>query len=135
LREYLTTQMVEELQTPGRHADGNGLYLYIDPSGARRWIWRGRIHGKRSDLGLGSARIVTLEEARTKARDILRTLNDGDKPTMGRARRRARDPLIATAIEVVELFTAWVSDNTPASRRALGKARDRLYRELSKDGA
>ncbi len=33
----LTKKLVENLG-PGRHGDGNGLYLVVDPSGARRWI-------------------------------------------------------------------------------------------------
>ncbi|MEC9103894.1 MAG: Arm DNA-binding domain-containing protein, partial [Pseudomonadota bacterium] len=35
----LTKKLVENLQA-GRHGDGNGLYLVVDPSGARRWIVR-----------------------------------------------------------------------------------------------
>ena len=33
----LTKKLVENLG-PGRHGDGAGLYLVVDPSGARRWI-------------------------------------------------------------------------------------------------
>ena len=36
-------------------ADGNGLYLRVDPSGSRRWMLRTIIAGRRCDLGLGSA--------------------------------------------------------------------------------
>jgi hypothetical protein len=35
----LTKKLVENLGA-GRHGDGNGLYLVVDPSGARRWIVR-----------------------------------------------------------------------------------------------
>lgn len=35
----LTKKLVENLGT-GRHGDGCGLYLVVDPSGARRWIVR-----------------------------------------------------------------------------------------------
>ncbi len=38
----------------GRHADGNGLYLVVDPSGAKRWLLRTMIQGRRRDIGLGS---------------------------------------------------------------------------------
>ena len=31
----LTAIAVKKLTAPGRHADGNGLYLLIDPTGAR----------------------------------------------------------------------------------------------------
>lgn len=52
----------------GRHADGGGLYLAVDPTGARRWvfiIWRDR---KPTEMGLGSVvQGVTLAIARNRA--------------------------------------------------------------------
>ena len=54
----------------GRHSDGGGLYLVVDPSGARRWafiIWRDR---KPTEVGLGSAvQGVTLAIARARAEE------------------------------------------------------------------
>ena len=52
---------------PGRHADGNGLYLFVQPTGARSWVQRLVIRGRRRELGLGSIELVTLAEAREKA--------------------------------------------------------------------
>lgn len=40
----LTKALVRTLG-PGRHADGNGLYLVVDSSGARRWIVRVTVKG------------------------------------------------------------------------------------------
>ncbi|MDE2904601.1 MAG: Arm DNA-binding domain-containing protein, partial [Acidobacteriota bacterium] len=39
---------------PGKHADGNGLYLYVQPSGTRSWIQRLVIRRRTRELGLGS---------------------------------------------------------------------------------
>ncbi len=36
----------------GRHADGDGLYLLVKPSGARSWLLRVQQEGKRRDIGL-----------------------------------------------------------------------------------
>ena len=52
---------------PGRHADGNGLYLFVQPSGTRIWIQRLVVRGRRRELGLGSVALVSLAEARLKA--------------------------------------------------------------------
>ena len=52
----------------GRYADGNGLYLHVDPSGARRWVHRLVIRGRSRGLGLGSYALVSLAEARELAR-------------------------------------------------------------------
>jgi hypothetical protein len=50
----LTPMLVRKLNEPGFYADGNGLYLKVDKTGAKRWVQRIVINGKRSDLGLGS---------------------------------------------------------------------------------
>lgn len=65
--QALTAMQVKQAKQPGKVADGNGLYLVVDPSGAKRWIQRIVIHGKRRDLGLGSVGLVSLAEAREKA--------------------------------------------------------------------
>lgn len=38
----------------GRHADGDGPYLFVKPSGARSWLLRVQFMGKRRDIGLGA---------------------------------------------------------------------------------
>lgn len=65
---------------PGRHTDGGGLYLVVDQSGARRWLLRIMVHGKRRDFGLGSFPVVDLEEAREKAIDYRRIVKSGGNP-------------------------------------------------------
>ena len=73
---------------PGRHCDGNGLYLYVQPSGARSWVQRLVIRGRRRDFGLGSVQLVTLAEAREKARANRKLAREGGDPLA--ERRRAR---------------------------------------------
>lgn len=63
----LTAVGLRSLRAPGRYADGNGLYLFVDDSGAKRWILRTVIAGKRRDLGLGSLQVVSLADARLEA--------------------------------------------------------------------
>ncbi len=67
----LTKKLVGNLSA-GRHGDGGGLHLVVDPSGARRWIVRVVVKGQknkkggplRTGFGLGGADIVTLNQAR-----------------------------------------------------------------------
>lgn len=83
----LTKKLVENLG-PGRHGDGNGLYLVVDPSGARRWIVRVVVKGQknrkgaplRTDLGLGGADIVTIPQARDRALEYRRMAKQGLNP-------------------------------------------------------
>ena len=73
---------------PGRHGDGNGLFLLVKPSGARSWVIRLTIKGQlnskggpfRTDFGLGSADLVDLQEARAKAFDYRRMARSGVNP-------------------------------------------------------
>ncbi|WP_295536920.1 site-specific integrase [uncultured Thioclava sp.] len=65
---------------PGRHADGGGLYLKVDLSGARRWILRTVIRGRRRDYGLGSANLVSLADARGKAFELRQIARGGGNP-------------------------------------------------------
>jgi integrase len=52
---------------PGRHSDGEGLYLNVTPSGARSWLFMWKKDGKRREMGLGSAGSVSLARARELA--------------------------------------------------------------------
>jgi integrase len=83
----LTKKLVENLGA-GRHGDGSGLYLVVDPSGARRWIVRVTVKGQknrkgaplRTDFGLGGADIVTLNQARERALEYRRMAKTGLNP-------------------------------------------------------
>jgi len=102
-RNRLTAVRVRNLKTPGRYGDGNGLYLVVDPSGAKRWIWRGKIRakGRRCDLGLGSFRDVTLADARDKAAQLRRDARSGKDPLAERQRERNPVPTFKKAAQDV----------------------------------
>ncbi len=82
---------------PGRHADGNGLYLEVDPSGARRWLLRLVIQGKRRDIGLGSASLVSLAEAREQAVAMRKLARAGGDPLAERRREQRVVPNFESA--------------------------------------
>ena len=84
-----------------RYGDGNGLYLLVKPGprgGGKSWVQRIAINGTRRDLGLGSAELVTLAEAREAAYDNRRRARAGADP---RAGRRRVSPTFAEAAEEV----------------------------------
>ena len=84
----LTSITVKKLSKPGKYADGNNLYLHIDPSGARRWILRMTVGHRRRDMGLGSTMIVSLEEARKLARLYRGIAKSGGDPFAERQKER-----------------------------------------------
>lgn len=59
-----TAVKVRTIKAPGRYVDGNGLHLVVQPSGARHWVLRTMVQGKRADIGLGGTSLVTRAEAR-----------------------------------------------------------------------
>jgi len=76
----LSAAFVRTIKEPGFYGDGHGLYLKVDASGARRWVQRLMIHGKRRDIGLGSASLVSLSEARERALEQRKIARAGDDP-------------------------------------------------------
>ncbi len=90
----------------GKYADGNGLYLVVDESGARRWILRTVVKSKRRDIGLGSVALVGLAEARDAATRLRRIARAGGDPLADQRRRRRQVPTFAEAARTVhELHT------------------------------
>ena len=55
------------LANPGTYQDGEGLFLKVDKRGGAYWLLRLQRDGKRQDIGLGSAKLLALAEARQKA--------------------------------------------------------------------
>ncbi len=76
----LTAILAAKLTVPGRHSDGGGLYLFIDNAKRRRWIFMYSRHGKRSELGLGGGRDMSLAAARTEASALRALLAAGKDP-------------------------------------------------------
>ena len=76
----LTAVRVKAVMDAGRYADGNGLYLVVDPSGAKRWLLRTIVRGKRRDIGLGSLQLVPLVDARAEASRLRRLARSGGDP-------------------------------------------------------
>ena len=85
---------------PGRHADGNGLYLFVQPTGARSWVQRLVIRGRRRELGLGAATLVPLAKAREQALANRMLARSGGDP-LSEKRRVQGVPTFAEAAQRV----------------------------------
>ena len=86
---------------PGRHADGNGLYLYVQPTGTRSWIQRLVIRGRRCELGLGAVALVSLAEARERALANRKIAREGGDPLADKRRVQGMLTFAAAAARVV----------------------------------
>jgi len=81
----------------GRYADGGGLYLLVKPSGAKSWVLRVQVDGKRRDFGLGSIDLVGMHDAREKALAGRKLAKAGLDPSMEWKKVRRKVPTFAEA--------------------------------------
>jgi integrase len=89
----LSARKVETIAKPGYHADGDGLYLVVDASGARRWALIYHSRGKRREMGLGR---MGLKEARETAEEVRRQIRKGIDPIAARHHDRSAKAAIPT---------------------------------------
>jgi integrase len=90
--EKLTALKVERARTPGLLNDGKGLNLRIAAGKAgvtKSWVFRFMIAGWAREMGLGSLDVVSLSEARERARQWRRLVKEGVDPIDARKARRA----------------------------------------------
>jgi integrase len=101
-----TTKSIEAIkpsavrrEIPDSHMPG--LYLVVQPSGARSWAVRYRHHATSRKLTLGAYPVFNLAQAREAAARALRTVAEGRDP--GRERQEARaDSIEAIAAQFIE---------------------------------
>ena len=121
----LSALAVQRLTAPGMHAVGGvaGLYLCVSPSGARSWIARVNVDGKRREMGLGSFPDVSLSIAREKARAARSDTTMGIDPVAHRKEARsARQALKATQKTFADCAKAYIEAHSDSWRNAKHRA-------------
>lgn len=106
-RQNLLTALAVRAKGKGRHGDGGGLFLVVDRSGARRWLLRMMVHGRRRDIGLGSVTTVSLADAREEAARMRKIARAGGDPVAERRRLHAPTFEAATRQCLSEREGAW----------------------------
>ena len=124
----LTARAVKLAQRPGpkirRYADGGGLWLVVGRAGGASWIYRATMPGgARTEMGIGSARVVTLGEAREATIDAARGVHRGRNPIAEkRARKegaRSTPTFAEVAGEIIAARAATLADKGEAWRTSL----------------
>jgi integrase len=82
--ERLTAIAVAKRKTPGRYADGGGLYLQVGPTGGKSWLFRFTLRGRAREMGLGAVNAFSLADARARATKCRQLLADGIDPLAAR---------------------------------------------------
>lgn len=85
---------------PGKHPDGQGLWLIKRSKDAGKWILRVVVSSKRREMGLGRWPDVSIAEARERAATARKQLRDGIDPIFERqkAKRSAKPLTLGEAI-------------------------------------
>ena len=107
----LTETKVRAETKQGLHADGNGLYLQVTPTGTKSWVFRYMADLKQKKLGLGPYPIVTLGDARKKAMECQRQRHvDGvdplDRKKAARAARRVEQAKVMSFKQCAAAYIA-----------------------------
>jgi hypothetical protein len=93
---------------PGRYGDGEGLYLVVGKGGAKSWMVRVQKHGRRRDIGLGSASKVSLKLARERANLVRAQVESGIDPVLERRKSAGVPTFREAAIAVhTEFKSGW----------------------------
>jgi hypothetical protein len=64
----------------GMHADGAGLYLRVQASGAKSWIYRFQLNNKRCEMGIGTLDVKSAPTARAEAAQLAAQVRAGVDP-------------------------------------------------------
>jgi integrase len=104
----LSAVEVMKAKGPAVLHDGGGLYLRVSATGAKSWVFRFQLDGKRRDMGLGPYPDISLAEARGRATEHRKQRHDGIDPLDAKAAQRHAQRLSAakgrTFREVAEEF-------------------------------
>ncbi len=93
-RHKLADSKVKGLNKPGIYSDGDGLYIRVQPTGRKSWVFIWRRFGARREIGLGPYGAghswhVTLAAARAKAEEAREIIGAGGDPKTDMAERKA----------------------------------------------
>lgn len=114
----LTARLVDAIHLPGKYHDGDaGLYLYVQERNGRlrkSYVQRVTVHGKRVEIGLGSAKWTTPSEARAAAQANRKIARTGGDPR----RRRETVPTFEEAADsVIAIHATTWKDGGKTERR------------------
>lgn len=107
----LTVKEIEGIKEPGKYDDGDGLRLVVRASGAKSWVLRYQLHGKRREMGLGSLDNVSLKRARAETGVQRKLILQGVDPVTERQRIQREQKTIMQRKKVEKVIFSDVADD------------------------
>lgn len=115
----LSARTVESKRKAGLYGDGGGLWLQVSPSGSKSWLFRFMLQGRAREMGLGSCRVFSLNEAREKAAAQRKLLAAGVDPIEARDALTAQERLqAAQATTFKQCAEAYIEANRAGWRNS-----------------
>lgn len=109
----LNDQKIKKIQPkdkPFKLSDGNGLYLYVTPTGGKLWRLKYRVDGKEKTLSIGTYPTVTLSQAREQAQIARQQHANGIDPSQ--AKQAAKEAQRKAALNTFQAVAhQWHSHN------------------------
>lgn len=126
----LTDAYLRNLNKPGKHFDGGGLYLELTKAGGRYWRLKYRVAGVEKRLALGVYPDVSLKEARVKADEARRQVKSGADPSADRkaAKAKAKSEAANSLKAITDEWMKHQAEKWTSETRA--RIRSRLDRDI-----
>ncbi|CAK7037813.1 MAG: Prophage integrase IntS [Desulfovibrio sp.] len=119
-----TLRSVKPTDKPQKLFDGNGLFLFVAPSGAKSWRLKYRFQGREKLLTLGTYPQLSLKEARERSADARKQLGGGIDPAADK-KARAQSVLITFESVAREWLdnqkSVWSADYTEMTLQRLDR--------------
>lgn len=104
----LTDAKLRTLTQPGKHSDGEGLYLELTPAGGKYWRMKYRHGGKEKRLAFGVYPGVSLKDARDQAQTARKLLQAGSDP--GEVKKAAKAQTVFESANTLQAVAAdWLA--------------------------
>jgi hypothetical protein len=117
------TEVRALLKRPGKHGDGDGLWLYVIKPGQASWYLHYSGRGRPRQMSLGSEKDVSLAEAREKMREARKLLSNGIDPLEQRRETAAAAELEqARATTFAEAVKAYLDSHAAGWRYARARS-------------
>ena len=113
----MTESVAKKLTKPGRYATDTTLYLKVSPSGAKSWVQRIMIAGKRHDIGLGGYPVVRVDEAKMQALENRRLVQSGGDPLRDKYKSKLPTFKQASEYTLEAIKGRWKNSKTAANWR------------------
>lgn len=115
-----TVKALAAKRTLGKHADGDGLYLVVTPTGTVSWSFRYMLNGRPREMGLGPLRDIGLSHARQLALQARGLKRQGADPIEARkAQRQGAAVVAAKAMSFRACARAYIQAHQSSWKNAL----------------